>query len=75
MVYSFTDIPQGKINIIDEIEGREKVEFQENKDLIDEGIFNDEMVINNWDDEDVNIGLPRLEEDNEDDYFEALGKE
>ncbi len=42
--------------------------FSENKDLIDEGIFDDDQVLQG----DCNIGLPSLDVDNDDDYFEPI---
>ena len=58
-----------------EIEKLESIPIKENKDLIDEGIFDGEgNEEDDFGEDQVNLALPDLDIDNEDDYFEAITK-
>lgn len=63
------DVPVKSSNSADQLSDPEKHYFSENKDLIDEGIFDEDKDLEGA----GHLGLPSLEDDNDDEYFEPVG--
>ncbi|CAI2375999.1 unnamed protein product [Moneuplotes crassus] len=63
------DVPTKNSNSLGQFGDPDNHYSSENKDLIDEGIFDDDQALQR----EGHLGLPSLEDDNEDDYFEPIG--